>query len=394
MPKLLFWLSTGLVVYVYFGYPALVALLSKRRNRPDDSALAAPELPAVTAIIPAYNEERWIARKIENTLRLDYPAELLQILVASDGSTDDTVVIASRYVEQGVRINHQSRRSGKSATLNRALADARGDVVLVTDCTAALPPDALRLLVRHFQDPSVGCVTGPRVCLPTGSSASEGEGLYFRYESWIKSSESKLGFCIGANGQILAVQRELFPHIPDVNDDFYVPTKILISTGKQLRIEPGAKAFIPAAASLGREYKRKIRTHVGLLRNVGYLAEGLNPLKSRAWWSFLSHHILRLAVPCALATALISSTYLWRTAALYRFITDAQGIFYFAAGLGYICARRGLRLRVVYIPFYFVFANLAVLVALFEWVRGGHQPAWQRTERMTPIADHEFPRPV
>jgi cellulose synthase/poly-beta-1,6-N-acetylglucosamine synthase-like glycosyltransferase len=385
--KLLFWASFGLVVYVYFGYPVLVDVLSRLRKAARDSGPGLPALPRVTVLIPAHNEERWIARKIENTLALEYPSRLLQVLVASDGCTDKTVEIAGRYAEQGVEVNHLAERRGKTATLNRVVPEARGDIILLTDCNALLPPETVQLLVPHFQDPRVGCVTGERVCVPTGSSASKGEGLYWRYEAWIKDSESKLGSCLGSNGQVLAVRKALFPQIPVIGDDFYVPMKILISNGAQVRFEPRAKALIPAAANLGLELERKVRSHVSLFRDLPYLKEGLNPWSSWIWWRFLSHHVLRLFVPFGLLMALLSSAFLWRVAAVYRVITIGQGVFYGAAATGYVLARWGLRSRIVYVPFYFVFANLGVLLAWVRWARGKHQYAWQRTERMIPTAE-------
>jgi glycosyltransferase involved in cell wall biosynthesis len=384
MVRLLFWASAGLVVYVYFGYPVLVDLVSRWRGVSHDPPQAPDQLPTVTVIIPAHNEERWIARKIENTLALVYPSSRLQVLLASDGCTDNTLNIARQYAERGVETNHSMERSGKMATLNRVVPEALGEIILITDCNALLPPEALLLLVRHYQDPDVGCVTGDRVCVHTGSSASEGEGLYWRYEAWIKKSESKLGSCLGSNGQVLTVRKALFPHIPDVSDDFYVPMKILVSTGAQVRFEPRVKAMIPAAANLGLELERKIRTHVALLRHLPYLKEGLNPLRGGIWWRFLSHHVLRMLVPFALLLALLSSAYLSRTAALFRIITVCQGVFYAASITGYAFARCGLRWRVVYVPFYFAFANLGVFLAWIRWARGKHQYAWQRTERIAP----------
>jgi len=233
----------------------------------------------------------------------------------------------------------------------------------------------------------MGCVTGEKVCLHTSSSASEGEGLYWRYEGWIKDSESKLGSCLGSNGQVMAVRKALFPQIPVIGDDFYVPMKILISTGALVRFEPRAKASIPAAASLELELERKVRSHVSLLRDLPYMKEALNPLRSRIWWRFLSHHVLRLVVPFGLLVALLSSTFLWRAEALYRLTTVFQSVFYGAAIAGYIFARQGLRWRIVYLPFYFVFANLGVFLAWVRWARGRHQYAWQRTERIMPAAE-------
>ena len=392
MLKLLFWVSLGLVSYVYLGYPVIVHLLSRLREAARESGQGPAELPRVTVLIPAHNEERWIARKIENTLALDYPSGQLQLLVASDGCTDKTVEIAGRYAERGVEVNHRPQRSGKTATLNRVVPTARGGIILLTDCNALLAQETVRLLVRHFQDPSVGCVTGERVCLPTESSASEGEGLYWRYEAWIKTSESKLGSCLGSNGQVMAVRKALFPHIPAIGDDFYVPMKILISTGAQVRFEPRAKALIPAAANLSLELERKIRSHVSLFRDLPYLKEGLNPARSRIWWRFLSHHVLRLFVPFALLMALFSSSFLWRAAPVYRVMTVGQGLFFTAAATGYVLALWGLRLRLIYLPFYFAFANLAVLLAWVRWARGEHEYAWQRTERMMPPAEPATPR--
>jgi cellulose synthase/poly-beta-1,6-N-acetylglucosamine synthase-like glycosyltransferase len=389
--RLLFWVSVGLVVYVYFGYPVLVDLLSRLRKVARESGPALPELPSVSVIIPAHNEERWIARKIENTLALDYPSDRLQILVASDGCTDKTVEIAGRCAEQGVEVDHRVERSGKMATLNRVVPKARGEIILITDCGASLSPDTLQLLARHFQDPRVGCVTGERVCLRTGSSTSEGESLYWRYEAWIKRSESGFHSCLGGNGQLLAARRCLVPQIPGTSDDFYIPMRILISTGKRVVFEPRAKARIPAAATLGGELARKIRTHRSLFQNSYYLREGLMPWKRTIWWQFWSHHVLRLFVPYALLMALLSSAFLWRAAALYRVITIGQCVFYMAAATGYLLTHWGIRLRIVYIPFYFVFANLAVFLAWVRWARGKHQYAWQRTERTMRTAEPATP---
>ena len=389
--RLLFWVSVGLVVYVYFGYPVLVDLLSRLRKVARESGPALPELPSVSVIIPAHNEERWIARKIENTLALDYPSDRLQILVASDGCTDKTVEIAGRYAEQGVEVNHRLDRSGKMATLNRVVPKACGEIILITDCGALLSPDTLQLLAHHFQDPRVGCVTGEKVCLRTGSSTSEGESLYWRYEAWIKRSESGFHSCLGGNGQLLAARRCLVPQIPGASDDFYIPMRILVSTGKRVVFDPRAKARIPAAATLGGELARKIRTHLSLFQNSYYLREGLMPWKSSIYWQFWSHHVLRLFVPYALLLALLSSAFLWRAAALYRVIMIGQCVFYMAAATGYLLTHWGIRLRIVYIPFYFVFANLAVFLAWVRWARGKDQYAWQRTERTMPTAEPATP---
>jgi len=375
------------------GYPLGIYVRSKflrARDRLDEET-ASGDLPFVTVLIPAHNEERWIARKIENALALDYPCDKRQILVASDGCTDNTVTIAEKYAERGVEVNHASQRSGKTGTLNRVVPTARGEIVLLTDCNASLPRETIRLLVRHFQDADVGCVTGERVCLHTDSSASEGEGLYWRYEAWIKRSESELGSCLGSNGQVLAFRKSLYPTIPVIGDDFYIPMKILVSTGAKVRFEPDAKAQIPAASNLKLELERKVRSHVSLLRDLPYLKAGLNPLNSRIWWRFLSHHVLRLFVPFALLSSLLFAIALWKGGTAYQFLVIGQCVFYGAAIAGYLLQRWGHLPRIFYVPFYFLFANLGVLLAWVRWARKKHQYAWQRTERILPAAEPANP---
>jgi len=297
------------------------------------------------------------------------------------------VEVVGRYAERGVELNHRAERSGKIATLNRVIPKVHGDIFLITDCDALVGSDTLRILVRHFQDSNVGCVTGQKVCLPTESSASQGESVYWRYEAWIKRSESRINSCLGGNGQILAVRRCLVTQMPETSDDFYIPMRILISTGKRVVFEPRAKAQIPAAATLAQELERKIRTHRSSLRNSYYLRDGLMPWKSTIWWQFWSHHVLRLFVPYALLMALLSSALLCKAATLYGFTTIAQSAVYGAAIAGYVFARWGLFPQILYIPFYFVFANLGVFLAWVRWARGKHPYVWQRTERMMPAAE-------
>lgn len=381
---IVFWCLVLLIFHVYLLYPVGIYLRAALCPANHRMSWVDEPVPFLTVLIPAHNEERWIARKVENALALDYPRERMQILVASDGSTDRTVEIVRRYSGQGVELAHHPQRSGKTATLNRVVPAARGEIILLTDANALLSPDAARQLVRHFRDPGVGCVSGERVCLHSGSPASEGEGLYWRYEAWIKTSESRLGSCLGGTGQVMAVRKSLFPHIPAIGDDFYVPMKILLATGSRALFEPKARAEIPAAATLKLELERKIRSHVSLLRDMPHLAAGLNPLSSRVWWGFLSHHVLRLFVPFALMAAFTLNLFLWGLGRFYQSVFLAQCLAYLAAGMGLILARRQIRLRPFYVPFYFLLANFAVLLAWVRWLRGRHQYAWQRTDRVLP----------
>lgn len=383
MLKIAFWVSVGVVLYAYLAYPLLICLLAKIRPRGRSTASQSlSAAPRVTLIIPAYNEEPWIERKIRNALALDYPRDRMQILVASDGSTDNTVEIASRFSSQGVEVTRYSEHAGKMATLNRAVAQSSGEILVVTDANALLDPDALQRLVPHFADRGVGCVSGDRSCLSTGSPATRGEGLYWRYEAWIKRSESRYRSCLGAYGQLYAVRRSLFPFIPGTSDDFYVPMSILISTAARTVFEPRARASVAAAATLRGEFRRKIRTHVALFRELPRLSRGLIPWRSKIWWEFWSHHALRLVVPWCMLLALCAAAFLRSDGSVYELALWAQILLYGLAVIGALLSLRKRKWGLTQSCFYFAFANVAVAVAWFAYLRGGNPYRWQRTERL------------
>ena len=387
IPIVLFWCSIGFVIYVYVGYPLLVFGFSRvwpRRLQPQSNSDGAG-FPTVTIVIPAHNEQLWIARKIENTLSIDYPRDRVQIIVSSDGSTDSTIDIAKRFATYGIELVHSPERSGKVAALNRAVPSCHGDILVFSDANALLQPDALRWLVPHFKDPLVGCVGGNRVCVLSDSSSTEGETLYWRYEAWIRYSESRFYSGLGAYGQLFAVRRELFPDISAISDDFPIPMAILVSTGAATVFEPRAKAKIPAALTLPQELERKIRSHVAFLCDFTKFGQGLNPWTSKIWWQFWSHHMFRLFVPWGMLLALMLSPWLWKAGAVYRVVVVAQVVFYLAALAGFLLLRLGIRWTLPYVCFYFVFANLAVAHAWVRWLRGGNYHTWQRTDRMLPV---------
>lgn len=384
LSRIVLWSSLVFVLYTYLLYPLLVATVG-HLSRP--SAIAqdgSGEQPSVTVIIPAHNEEKWIKLKIENTLDLDYPRSLMDILVASDASSDRTVEIAERYERENVRVVHFEERTGKITTLGRVMDLATGDIVLMTDASAMLEPQALALMVKHFGDPTVGCVAGDRVCSATGSSATDGESLYLRYERWIKESENRIQSCLGGYGPILAVRRCLLPTFTGSTDDFYIPMKILLSVGARTVFDPHARASIPAAATLEQEFNRKIRTHLAFICDLPRLRQALNPLKSKIWWQLWSHQVTRLFVPVAMLAALVSSAMLWRGGPVYRALFLGQLALYAMATTGLAMSRRGLKWKPAYVCFYFVFANAAVGLAWIQWAWGKRPGLWRRTERLPP----------
>ena len=385
MAKVLFWTAVAAVFYTYLGYPVLVDCLSRLRRcravAPPGSKAGEP--PSLTLIIPACNEERWIARKIENTLALDYPRDRMQIVIASDGSSDRTVEIARSFEGAGVEVADFSARVGKQAMLNRLVPAAEGEIIVATDTHAMLRPDALRNLLRHFADPKVAGATGRRVCVAqAASAASAAEGWYWRYESWIKESESRLHSCLGAHGQLYAIRKAVFPHVEKVGEDFFIPMKVIAETGMRIIYEPAAVAAIPAAATLGIEFERKTRAHVSFLLTLPMLKKLLLPWSSRVWWQYLSHHVMRMMVPPALLILFLSSAWLAPRDGFYLAAALLQAIFYTLGAIGGTLAARGRRPKIFYMPFYFTFVNAALGLAWLRWPRRKYDHAWQRTERL------------
>ncbi|HEV2523279.1 MAG TPA: glycosyltransferase family 2 protein [Candidatus Acidoferrales bacterium] len=380
--KILFWAAVVLVFYTYAGYPFLLALGT--RWKAEDRNKCAAAVPSVTLIIPACNEQRWIARKIENTLALAYPRDRLEIVVASDGSTDETVKIGQQYEPQGVRVAAFPMRLGKQGMLNRLVPRSRCEVVVMTDANALLAPDALQQLVRPFADSQVGCAIGRRVCVVQQRSIpSLAESFYWRYESWIKRAESRWHSCLAATGQLYAIRRGIFPHVERVGEDFYIPMKVLAETGLRIAYVPEAVVTIPAAANLSIEFERKTRAHVAFLISLPMLRELLIPGRSPVWWQFTSHHVLRMLVPPALPVAFLASAAMASANSFYFFVTAAQILFGGLAFLGWVFTAFGRRPKIFYFPFYFVFVQLALAQAWIRWPRGKYDYAWRRTERLT-----------
>jgi len=384
--KFLFWAAAALIVYTYAGYPAVLALLAREKRQdaaPENDSGILRDLPTATLIVPACNEERWIARKIKNSLALDYRRERLEIIIASDGSDDRTVEIAKACEASGLSVVAFPSRVGKQEMLNRLAPRARGEIIAMTDANALLAPDALRQLVQPFADPRVGCAIGRRVCIVQERSvASVAESLYWRYESWIKRAESRSHSCLAATGQLYAVRRALFPHVERVGEDFYIPMKVLASTSRRIAYVPEAVAAIPAAASLAIEFERKTRAHVAFLISLPLLKELLLPWRTPVWWQFISHHVLRMLVPVAMLVAISCSAVLAPTTGAYFFALIAQLVFYSLAFIGWRFAERGRRPKPLYFPFYFVFVQLALAQAWLRWPRRKYDYLWQRTERL------------
>jgi len=378
----LFWLSAALLFYVYIGYPLITAGLARFKPREE---YAISESPAVTLIIAAYNEEAVLEKKLKNTAELNYPPEKLQVIVAADGSTDATAAIAEAFTKRKVLLSYSKERRGKVAAVARAVKIAAGEIVVLSDANNLYPVYALKSLVQPFTDTRVGAASGAKHVEKEGDSLSASEGLYWKYESWIKRNESRLHTCTAAAGEILAVRRELFPQFPAdvVNDDFYILLHVLRS-GLRVAYVPAAESWERVSQSAEDEVKRRARISAGrfqaVSRSLGWLPWN-DPL---AVWQIISHKYLRLAIPFAMLGALISNLYLAffnpqeRVWALW--LLAAQVVFYLLAVLGRKFNLKGFG-KALYLPAFLVDSNLATLRGFFRQARKGQDAAWEKAKR-------------
>lgn len=372
-----FWLAAALLIHAYAGFPALLALAGRVLDRRVAQADATPSL---TLIIAAYNEEECIARRLENALAADYPAAALEVIVASDGSTDATNDIVAAFASRGVRLLALPRR-GKIFALNDAVACARGDVLVFSDANTMMERGALRAIARNFADPAVGGVagnTGYRVP-EQGDAAGRGESLYWRYDTALKVLESRTGSVVSAHGGLYAIRRSLHAPLADaaVTDDFMISTGV-IARGYRLVFERDARAWELPAATSGGEFRRRIRLMTRGWRAVASRRALLDP-RRHGFYSvvLLSHKVLRRLVPVALLVMLASASALGESA-FYRGVTVAFGLLFATAAAGFLTRNAAAgRSRLLFAPYYFCLANTAALAALYRFATGERISRWE-----------------
>ena len=373
MRRGVFWGSIGAIGYAYAGFPLLLCVRAVVAPRPWTSHDRSQ--PSVTVVIAAHNEERAIASKVRNVLDLDYPVELLDCVVVSDGSTDRTVESARDVGSDRITVL-ELPRSGKATALNRGIGRATGEILVFTDANSRLAIDAITRLVAPFGDPDVGGVAGDQR-YDDGVDAS-GERAYWSFDRLLKVAESRAGNVISATGALYAIRRELAVVVPDgVTDDFAVSTGV-IEHGRRLVFEPRAIAYEPPAVKLGGEYRRKVRVMTRGLRSV-YLRRRLLDPRLAGFYSLqlLSHKVIRRLVVVPLALALWSSLSLRRQSAIYRLAALGQLAVYGVGTAGLVASpARWTQRRVVAIPAFFVLVNAASLNAVWNVLTGHRIDLW------------------
>lgn len=384
MAQAIFFISATLLLYNYLLYPVGIILLARLRGgkAANGKDIVNSALPSVTLIIAAYNEERVIEAKIRNSLESDYPRKHLHILVVSDGSTDATPQIVQRFQDEGVQSLHEPGRRGKTAALNRAVACATSEIVVFSDANNMFEKNALRELVRHFSDPRIGGVCGLKQIYDSPErESSQGDSLYWKYESAIKESESRLGSITNADGEIFAIRRDLYEPVEEtvINDDAEI-TLLLARKGYRVLYERRAVSHEHASISIEDDFHVKVRMVSGGFQTVARHWAFL--LLPRSWFAFcfLSHKLLRWLAPVFMILIAVSSLWLI-SKPFFLGMVILQGIFYSLALIGWL-AREGLgRNTVFYVPFYLCAMNLAALRGLWRFLAGTQTTQWRKAER-------------
>ncbi len=398
-------------------------------NAATDATIAKPDaasLPAVTLIIAAYNEADFIVEKIENSLALEYPEEKLEIIFVTDGSTDETPQIAARY--ERIRVLHSPERKGKVAAMHRAMGEVRTPIVVFSDANTLLNKESIFLIARHYHGAQTGGVAGEKKVMPAekvrtadsaeagrgkvagdvriagisragnegategaqaagkGKVAGIGEGLYWKYESFLKRLDSDLFTVVGAAGELFSIRTELYePPGPDVLlDDFIISLRVC-AKGYRVQYEPAAFAMETPSSSLKEERKRKVRISAGAFQSMAMLTALLNPFRYPLLsFQYISHRVLRWTL-CPLFLPIIFVLNIWLFAAerssLLGLLLIAQLIFYMTATAGWLLANRNIKSKLLYVPYYFLFLNVSLYQGYFRYKKGQQSVLWEKAVR-------------
>lgn len=387
--KVLFWICLILVFYTYLGYGMLLWLLvsikrlvygkPKKQELPTDD-----ELPEVTLMICAYNEQDIVESKMENTHQIDYPK--LKVVWVTDGSNDQTNDYLAKYHD--VEVIYSPERRGKTAALNHGLALVQSELVVMTDANTMLNPESIQEIVRCFMDPKVACVAGEKrvAARHEGQAAAESEGLYWKYESTLKRWDGELYSAMGAAGELCAIRRSLYEPMPEnaLLDDFVMSLR-MVDKGYKIAYTSEAYAMEYGSANLEEESKRKRRIAAGGLQSIWWLRSMLNPLHQPVVaFQFISHRVLRWSItPIALLLLIPLNVLLvfLKAGTVYNWIWVLQILFYIAAFLGYLLERKGKKNKFLYIPYYFLFMNLNVFKGMAYLKSHKSSGAWEKAKR-------------
>ncbi len=390
--KYLFWVSLFIIFYSYLGYGIVLFLiikirrilgLSKEFNGNTDYE------PEVTLFVAAYNEKDYLDRKIQNSRNLEYPQDKVTQLWVTDGSDDGTPEILKNYDD--IKVLHQPERAGKIAAMNRGMKHVKTPIVIFSDGNTDLGKESIKEIVRLFRNPKVGCVSGEkRIYGSDADSASgAGEGMYWKYESQLKKWDAELYSVVGAAGELFAIRTELWQEVEKdtLLDDFMISLRVAMS-GFTIQYNPNAFAIETASANVKEELKRKIRISAGGIQSVVRLRSLLNVFKyGTLSFQYISHRVLRWTLTPLLLLLILPMNYLLAKSegllnfGMYSFLFWGQIAFYAAALLGWFLEHRKIRLKALFIPYYFFIMNLSVYLGFGRYLKGNQTVNWERAQR-------------
>ena len=388
--KFTFWFSAVIVTYSYLGYGLMLWVFLKIKNffgRSESLATDQGFEPAVSLVIAAYNEHDIIEQKIQNCLEINYPRSKLHIVFVADGSNDGTPDVIRQYPE--VELLFTPERLGKVAAINRAMEFIKTPFVVFCDANTFLNKESIKELVKHYRDEKIGAVAGEKKVTNNaflGDAASSGEGIYWKYESFLKALDSKFFTVVGAAGELFSIRTKLFSAVPThvLLDDFIISMNIC-KKGYRVVYEPKAFASEKPSFSIREEQKRKIRISAGGFQSVLMLADLLNIFKyGRLSFQYISHRVLRWIVcPVLLPIIFFSNVVLFFASAdaVYTAILVGQIAFYIAATVGYYYASKNIKIKALYIPYYFVFMNFALYLGLKRFLGNQQSVLWDKAKR-------------
>jgi biofilm PGA synthesis N-glycosyltransferase PgaC len=381
-----FWLSVLVVLFTYVGYGIIIYILAIiRKNNTATFTLAEDHLPEVSLIIAAYNEQDYIEGKIKNTFALDYPADKLKIIFVTDGSTDETPNIVRQY--PSITLFHEAARKGKIHAVNRVMKYITTPITIFCDANTNLNTLAIKHIVRHYENPKVGGVAGEkRIFTNDADNASgAGEGLYWKYESFLKRKDYEVFSIVGAAGELFSIRTNLYepPAENMIIEDFYMSMRIA-AKGYRFAYEPNAFAIETASASVGEEWKRKVRISAGAFQAMGKLLYLLNPFKyGILTFQYVGHRVLRWTLaPLCLPIILGTNIYLATQGLIqYQLILIAQLFFYGLAIAGHFLRDKKVSIKGFFVPYYFCVMNASVYAGLFRHLKGNQTVLWEKAQR-------------
>ncbi|RNL52570.1 glycosyltransferase family 2 protein [Pedobacter jejuensis] len=385
-----FWISLFLIIYTFVGYGFLLLLLVKikRRFTKPFSFSNDAELPTVTILVAAWNEQDIIDEKVLNTIDLDYPKNKMQVIFITDGSTDETAEKISKYSE--IELLHENIRTGKMAAIKRAMPFVKNEILIFTDANTFLNKAAINELVKHYQNPKVGAVAGEKRIMveELADASSAGEGFYWKYESKLKKWDYELYSNVGAAGELFSIRTALYQPVESdtIIDDHLIAMRIA-EKGFIIAYEPNAYASETSSANVKEELKRKIRMAAGGIQSILRLKKAANPFHYPVLtFQYISHRVLRWTITPFLLILLVILNLiivLNTDLILYQIILVAQLLFYFLSALGWFFERKNIKIKAFFIPYYFCIMNYAVLAGMIRYYKKNQSAAWERSLRKT-----------